>query len=217
MTAGAAAPMLGSAGDAAAGSPSGATLYLEEKDMHQHKRRVRTFIAFGLAGTLALTACGGGGQTTSGASEQSEVAPTEGSDAAAALEVTATEYAFEGLPETVPVGTEFTFTNGGKEAHELVLLNIPDDEKRPVEELLALPPEEAQKLGPPQGVAVAAPGQDGMVVDGTLVAEKPGRYVAVCFVPVGTTELPEGPPQEGEEQGGPPHFTQGMVREFTVE
>ena len=37
---------------------------------------------------------------------------------------------------------------------------------------------------------------------------EPGNYAAVCFVSVGSV---------GETEGdGPPHFTQGMVHEFTV-
>lgn len=43
--------------------------------------------------------------------------------------------------------------------------------------------------------------------------DEPGRYVAVCFIPVGTT--PETPPEDFENLG-PPHALQGMVAEFEV-
>ena len=41
-----------------------------------------------------------------------------------------------------------------------------------------------------------------------------GRYVAICFIPVGTTPdvLASGAPPEDT----PPHFMEGMVTELTV-
>lgn len=183
-------------------------------------RRTRVAAALILAGSLGLAACGddddapakSGDPTTS----TSEETPT--TEAAATIEVTGIDYAFEGLPSEIEAGTELTFTNGSeKEPHELVLFHIPDDEDRSVDELLALPEEEAQAaVGDPVGVAVAAqPGEPGEVVEGELVVEEPGRYVALCFLPVGST--PESMEDENAQPSGPPHFTQGMRTEFTVE
>ena len=42
----------------------------------------------------------------------------------------------------------------------------------------------------------------------------PGRYVALCFVPVGTTDA--ATLDDGSEPPGPPHFAVGMQAEFTV-
>jgi hypothetical protein len=144
---------------------------------------------------------------------------------AEAIEITGVDYAFEGVPETVPVGTSFTFTNGSAlEFHELVMYHIPDDEERSIEELLALSDEEAEAIvGEPLGVSLAMPGEDGETVMGELAVEEPGRYVMLCFIPVGADpevvaeamqSEGEGPPDLGD---GPPHAVEGMVAEFTVE
>lgn len=150
-------------------------------------------------------------------------AATEGGDS---LEITGVDYAFEGVPETVEAGTQLTFTNASDvEFHELIMFRIPEGEDRPLAELLALPDEEAQEaVGAPVGVSVAMPGEDGQVVEGELIAEEPGRYVLLCFIPVGAD--PEAfaeamqNPSAGEPpqvEGGPPHVTEGMYAEFTVE
>lgn len=65
------------------------------------------------------------------------------------------------------------------------------------------------------GVAFAGPGSG----DITFVDLDPGKYAVVCFIPVGTTDMADLEAGEGDqaEPAGPPHFTQGMVTEFTVE
>ena len=191
-------------------------------------RRARVLAAVALVGTLGLSACGddddqpaasGEENTTTSAGE----APAEGGET---IEVTGIDYAFEGIPTTVEAGTEFTFKNGSdKEAHELALVKVKDGETRSAQELLELPEEESEKLVEFQGVSVAPePGGEGTVVDGELVVKAPGRYIALCFIQVGADpqklmeamEHPEdGPPAE-DPNAGPPHFTRGMVQEFTV-
>ncbi len=114
--------------------------------------------------------------------------------------VTATEYAFDGINSELPAGpASFELTNDGAELHMLTLVRINDDVTEPVENLLALPDEEAfQLVTPVPGEAFAPPdGSDYLVAD-----LDPGRYLAACFIPVGTD--------------GPPHAAEGMYAEFTV-
>lgn len=198
--------------------------------MSQHPRRSRAFLALGLAAVVSLAACGGDddqpaatGDPTESETEDdtttTEAPADDGEDDEAegdTLEVTGVEYEFQGLDDEVEAGTELTFTNEGNEVHELALMRINDDETRSIEELLQLPEEEAMQAVTFVGVSVAPPGEDGEIMEGDLTVAEPGRYVAICFIPVGTTEMPEGPP-EGGEDGPPPHFTQGMVQEFTVQ
>jgi hypothetical protein len=126
------------------------------------------------------------------------------------LDVTASEYAFEGIPESVPAGrTVLSFDNEGSEFHEVILMQVAEGEERPVEELLALPEEEAQALVTDKAFVFGPPAA------GTYVTTdlEPGRYVAICFVPVGAT--PEAM-ETGAGLDGDPHFMHGMVAEFEV-
>jgi hypothetical protein len=158
---------------------------------------------------------------------EEEEEPTEDGPAAAGevLEVEALDYAFAGLPASVPAGTKLSFTNSSEvELHELVAMRLPDSEQRPVAELLALPEEELMGLfpGPPATVLMAPPAggeQIAAVGDGTL--EEPGRYALVCFIPTGADPVaymeqsgPDGPP---DVPGGPPHVAHGMFAELVVE
>lgn len=200
-------------------------------------RRIGVFGA-SIALTLGLAACGSedvddAATTTTEASEEStteEPTTTESPDGGATgetVEITGVDYSFQGVPESVRAGTELTFTNASEgEVHELVAIRIDDDETRPLEELLGLPEEEAGEVTEFQGVSVALPGEDGMVVEGDLILEEPGTYALLCFIPTGADpqayrDLLAGPPPEGEGPpdipGGPPHFTNGMVAELTVE
>lgn len=117
------------------------------------------------------------------------------------VDVTAVNYAFEGLPESVPAGTtSFSLANDANEDHEIVVVRRNDGETRSVDELLALPEAEVEQVVTFVNVAFASPGETGYFTADL----EPGGYVAVCFLPVGG----------GEE--GPPHFTEGMVTEFEV-
>jgi uncharacterized cupredoxin-like copper-binding protein len=142
----------------------------------------------------------------------------------AAVTVNAIDYAFEDLPATVPAGTKLAFHNNSTvELHELVVLGpIPAEETRSVEELLALPEDQIPPIEPVL-VAIAPPGQDGMVVVGDGTISEPGRYAVICAIPIGADpeefmaaaqESSSGPP---EVDGGPPHFTAGMHAELIVE
>lgn len=174
--------------------------------------------------TTAVTAVDETTATTAATATDDTTATTVAgdNDAGETIVVTAVDYSFEGLPETVPAGTKFSLANEGNEPHEFVALLIPDDETRPVEELVQLPEEELDVIfgtAEPATVILAATGQTdvpGAVLgDGTLT--EPGRYAIVCFLPVGSDDSileSDGPPPAGD---APPHAMQGMIAELTVE
>ena len=160
--------------------------------------------------------------------EEPEATATEEAMAEAVV-VTAVDYGFEGLPESVKAGTKISLVNSSAaELHEFVAVLLPAGEERPAAELMALPEEELFALmgdGEPASVILAAPGTgaDANIVavgDGTLTVA--GRYLILCAIPVGAdpaayaaaAATSDGPP---EVEGGPPHFVQGMFGELTVE
>jgi len=118
------------------------------------------------------------------------------------------DYSFEGIPSSVDSGINvFSFTNEGAELHEMVVARIKGDET--VEEILDLPEQQVNKkvqfLG---GTFAEQGGTSYLYAD----LKKPGRYVAVCFLPVGSTDS-----QAIETAEGPPHAAEGMVAEFEVQ
>ncbi len=138
--------------------------------------------------------------------------------------VKAQDYGFAGLPKTVAPGSKLEMTNSSnKELHEMVVIRLPDDEKRPVGDLIKLSDEELGVIAEtePAMVLIAAPGEDAMPVlgDGTLTEK--GRYAVLCFIPTGAdpeaylnaAENGDGPP---EVEGGEPHAFKGMYGEVTV-
>jgi hypothetical protein len=123
------------------------------------------------------------------------------------IEATGVDYEYEGIPATVPAGVvAMTFTNEGKETHEIGVARLNDGVTQSVEEILALPPDQSETMFTFAGAAFAEPGGSDTVF---LRMEEAGRYGAACFVPQGTTHDTEG--------SGPPHFTLGMFAEFSVE
>jgi hypothetical protein len=96
--------------------------------------------------------------------------------------------------------------------HEMALIRFNDDTTETIEELFELPEEEAFSKITMHGASFGAPGDS----DTLFVDLEPGRYVIVCFLPVGATPDNMEALESGELEG-PPHFTQGMVEEFTVE
>jgi len=126
----------------------------------------------------------------------------EGCETSEVLEVDGVDYGFEGLPAEIDAGrVAIRFTNATEhdEAHELVLFRKADGVTESVDELLALPEEEAMAKMQMAGVVFAdAPGAEAT----TMVDLEPGSYVALCFIPMG-----------GGDDGAP-HFTGGMVAEL---
>lgn len=127
-------------------------------------------------------------------------------------EVEGFDYGYNNVPATTDAGqVAFRFNNTGDELHEMVVFKI-NDESVTIEQLLEMPEEESMALVTFSGVAFAEPGaEDVMFAD--LEA---GRYAIVCFIPVGTESV-EDLPEDESGASQPPHFTQGMVAEFTVE
>lgn len=183
------------------------------------KLRAATIIV-ALAGGLA--GCGDDDSTDEGVATETTETTEAGGDE---ISVTAVDYRFEGLPDELPLGTTLTLQNESTaELHELVLLRLPDDEDRSVNELLALPEGELEALftAPPALVLVAPPGEDGFVALGDGAVTEAGRYVAVCFIPTGADPqayldaLEANPDQPPAIEGGPPHLTAGMYQQVTV-
>lgn len=137
----------------------------------------------------------------------------------AELDVAGSNYAFGGLPDEVAAGpTIVTFENIGTEVHEMIVVRIHDDVTESLDELLALPEEEAETMTTFIGIAFAFPGDTAYA----LLDLSPGRYAALCFLPEGAApevisqmDGPESSTPPGVELG-PPHFVLGMVHEFDV-
>lgn len=176
---------------------------------HQSATR-RLALAIGILGVV-LASCTTSAETTT----TTEPGP---------VTVNALDFAFAGLPASVPAGTEFTLANmSDSELHEFVAVRLADDDTRSVEEILALPPEEVAGLfADVATVLLAPPGSDEVITAvGNGILLEPGRYAIVCAIPTGAdpqeyltaAATSEGPPQVA---GGPPHFTQGMFAELTV-
>jgi hypothetical protein len=121
-----------------------------------------------------------------------------------AVDTTATEYKFSGIPKNLTAGrTMFKLTNDGAEVHEIGVAHIKT--KTPLKKLLS-----DEKRADKETVFQ---GGTGPVAEGdtayAYVQLTKGRAVAVCFIPVGTTDI-------NNIGNGKPHAAMGMVREFTV-
>jgi hypothetical protein len=131
-------------------------------------------------------------------------------------DVTAVEYEFQGIDATYEPGpVSFELANEGGELHELTVFKKNEGVTESFEDILGGPEEEAMGKVTPAAMTFVEPGEDAYAV-ADLEA---GEYIAVCFIPVGLTPELAGAAEEGGEEPdlGPPHFTQGMQTEFTVE
>lgn len=126
------------------------------------------------------------------------------------------DFAFEGMPEEVEKGTvAFSLLNEGDELHEFVVLRLKGDTS--LDDILELSEDASEEefeeeLGDlaseVRGGGFAFPGESDLAL---MTFKKTGRYVALCFIPVGST------PESGDEGGsGPPHFVEGMTAVFAV-
>ena len=125
-----------------------------------------------------------------------------------AVNVLATDFAFGGIPETLAPGRSvFVMLNEseGDEFHVMFLVHLNDDVDLSLEDILAMPEEEALQYAASLTSIEAAPGATG----GVVVDLVPGRWIYLCPIPVGSVG--------GTEGTGPPHFVEGMAGEFIVE
>jgi hypothetical protein len=153
------------------------------------------------------------------------------------VEVAGVEYAYTGLPTSLPAGTALTFRNDGAELHELIVARIADGTTESLEELLGMEAEGRDPVA--EGLVeiiggaplIANPGE---VAEGSLLLEREGDYVALCFIPQGfvpselealgvtpemmgpDTDPADLPPEVQELMANPPHLAAGMIQEFTV-
>lgn len=183
-----------------------------------------TFVSCSDSGSDSEAVKAKGSETTQ-AVESTTTASTE-APTPEKIQITAKDYSFEGIPETMAVGSTLSLTNSSsKEVHEIVVFRLPDTEERSGEELAALPMADLQKVlaGPPTMVIVAPPTQPGFVAVGDGTLSQPGRYLAICAVPTGadpSAYMSAAAQSNGgpvNVPGGPPHMAEGMWAEFTVQ
>ncbi|MEX2553631.1 MAG: hypothetical protein WD627_11605 [Actinomycetota bacterium] len=133
------------------------------------------------------------------------------------VDVVASEYKFDGVPATMPAGvTSFEFDNNGTEQHEMVIFRKKDGDTMSFDQILAI--EDEAEVETHVDFVGATFGEPNDPEDLYAISDvKPGDYVMVCFVPVGSTpEAVEAAEAANEEIEGPPHFQQGMKAEFKV-
>ena len=139
------------------------------------------------------------------------------------VDVKATDYAFAGIPDQLEAGrTSINLENDGKELHEIVLLSKNPGVTESWDQILALPEAEGMTKATPQSFTFAAQGD----TEYSVVDLPAGDYVAVCFIPQGTTgeettpETTDTTTAAGAttttEVEKPPHFVLGMKKELTV-
>jgi hypothetical protein len=112
------------------------------------------------------------------------------------------DYAFKGLPRTLPAKTTLQLTNEGKESHEVSVLKLADGAT--TADVLDFLTSTTSPSGPPpfafaagfQGVAPGGTGSVDLDLDS-------GTYVAICFIP-------------SPANGFKPHAALGMIAEFQV-
>ena len=125
-----------------------------------------------------------------------EAAPTPASDG----EIVTQEYSFT-LPTDFSGNGTFEIKNEGEQNHEMAVYGLAEGATiADVQALLSStePPTGPPPIIPSGGISAAAPGSS-IFVDLDL---KAGNYVAICFVP--------------DTKTGAPHFTLGMIKDFTV-
>lgn len=128
------------------------------------------------------------------------------------VDVSAQEYAFKGLPGDLEPGkTIVRLTNKGKEVHEIAFAKRKDGTTESVQDLLSLPEDQAGEKVEFLSSGFAMPGGSG----GAMLDLSKGGYIAVCFVPTGTTPESMSSP-DGPSADAMPHAMQGITGEFSV-
>jgi hypothetical protein len=159
-----------------------------------------TFVAIGLF-TAAVAACGSDDDGGGGSSDTTT--PSE----PAAITITAGDYSFEGLPETMTAGIQqLTFENQGSVDHEMVFVKV---KPGTTPETLGAGLEKVFNGEPFPAYIEAANGVANTAAGETTVTEfnlEAGDYIALC----GDTGV------AGSKKDGKPHFARGMFAEVTV-
>ncbi len=196
--------------------------------MRSLRRPAAAFIALALAGGLA--ACGDDGDSDTDASSATTVASTAPPTGADAIDIEMKDFSYT-VSENLKAGGTIRLSNTGKEIHMIALGKLKEGKTlADLTAILQAPPEEegptttaAATTGPTTTAAtgseseegqdptaeilddVGAPGGlmgPGQKAEITVPGLAAGTYAMVCYIPV--------------EGGGPPHFVQGMVGQFTV-
>jgi uncharacterized cupredoxin-like copper-binding protein len=128
-----------------------------------------------------------------------EAAASTAKEPTAELTVSMKDFLFD-FPESLPPGPRIIkVVNNGPEPHEFNLLRLEEGKTvEDVKQFLAAP------NGPPPFLPIG--GMNGLDVGASGYVEidfEPGTYAAICNIP--------SPKAEGH-----PHFTLGMIKEFTV-
>lgn len=133
-----------------------------------------------------------------------------------AIEVVASDYFFEGIPENAPVGTRLSlFNNSSAEFHEMVIFKVHDAEQRSVEELSKLSFDQLYSfdVGVLQSVVFAMPESEQYTnVEGPPVLAEEGRYLIFCAINVGTDPIEA----RNATARGPVHSIEGVPRHYEV-
>lgn len=186
-------------------------------------RVLGSLVSLTLVVGVAAACTGAGGASPSPApSAVPSAAPSAAPSASAAVgervDVIGTDYGFSHFGDSLDGPIDFAFRNEGVDLHEMIVLRKNDGVTEPFDELIALPQDEALAKVTMVGVAMAEAGQTAPEM---VTASEPGEYLMICFIPQGTTSLPsQAPDASGPPEGlgdGPPHFTLGMMREFSIE
>ena len=204
--------------------------------MNVTTRRAR---AAAIAATLALAlgACsdddGAAEEPSDDATATATDSPTESEEPEGeVIQVTATDYAYAGLPATIAAGTTVEMQNDSEaEVHEILAFRVADGEDRSVADLMALDEADLMAVLELRGVALAPPGASSTALPAPpAVIEQPGRYIFACMIPTDAPPdevmaavagfIEAGAPEDGAPEypeTGPPHVAQGMFAEVTVE
>jgi hypothetical protein len=190
----------------------------------RYRRPATLLLPFLVAGAMSMAACGDDEQAVAEAPATSAAHSHEPS----VVTITATDYAFEDVPASMPAGSKLSIKNvATTELHEIVAFRVPDAETRPLAELMTLPQPELMAAlgGAPRAVMLQAPGSTEVInAVGDGILGEPGRYVILCGIPTGAdpgeylaaAAASHGAPPQGVP-GGPPHLVNGMFAEFMVE
>jgi uncharacterized cupredoxin-like copper-binding protein len=117
-----------------------------------------------------------GFETEEGEEEEAATEPLEGAEI---IEVAAVDFAFEGIPDTVPAGdVSFHMTNEGDAAHEMFMARLGEGVE--LDDLLAMEEEPSPEQAEEIGGTFAPPGESAYLNAEGL---EPGTYAVVCFIP----------------------------------